>query len=175
MLETKKRTANRESGQLTKRLKSNLGEKQMEQEGQEETSKPQSALRVRRPASAVKPSTQSAKTIAALPVSKPEFDVRPILSVVFQHGPKLRDFLREKKLNKEVITDRITNDGLFSLRLMSMLREQPQDTWNDIAQQQCIAKISKMLFREDLLKRCEQCELRVGSMLEERLRKLERR
>jgi hypothetical protein len=36
----------------------------------------------------------------------------------------------------------------------------------------CLTKIAKLLSREELLKRCEESEKRVSSMIEERLKNL---
>lgn len=52
MLENKKKN-NRESGELTKRLKSNLGEKVYGEE-EDEIQKPSSSMKIRRPTSAMK-------------------------------------------------------------------------------------------------------------------------
>ena len=38
----------------------------------------------------------------------------------------------------------------------------------------CISKISRLLAREELMRRCEESERRVEAMIEERLKNLER-
>jgi hypothetical protein len=55
---------------------------------------------------------------------------------------------------------------------MGTLREVPEEGWNDIVEKMCMARIGKMLSREEVMRRCEESERRVGSMLEERLRQL---
>lgn len=99
MLENKKKGANnRESGELTKRLKSNLGEKVYGEE-EEDIPKPSSSVRMRRPTSAMK-AAESAKTITTNIAPKTDIDVRPIITFVFDHGSKMKELLKEKRLNK---------------------------------------------------------------------------
>jgi hypothetical protein len=92
MLENKKRSNNRESGEITKRLKSNLGEKVYGEE-EEDLPKPNSSMRLRRPTSAMKPA-ESAKTITANVAVKNDIDVRPVITFVFEHGAKLKELLK---------------------------------------------------------------------------------
>jgi len=89
MLENKKRNQTRESGELTKRLKSNLGEKVTQGEDpDEEIIKPQSSMRLRRPASALK-AGESTKTITTSS-DKNDIDLYPLIQSVFDYGLKLR-------------------------------------------------------------------------------------
>ena len=55
-----------------------------------------------------------------------------------------------------------------------MLRECPEESWNDLVEKMCMARIGKLLSREELMRRCEESERRVGTMIEERLKNLER-
>lgn len=67
---------------------------------------------------------------------------------------------------------RVNENELFILRLMGALKEVPEEGWNDVVEKMCMDRIGKMLSREEVMRRCEESERRVGSMLEERLRQL---
>jgi hypothetical protein len=171
MLENKKKS-NRESGDLTKRLKSNLGDKLTAEEEAEDMPKPSSSMRLRRPTSAMRAadSTKNINANATLP--KTDIDVRPVIAFVFEHGAKMKDFLKERRLNREELCERVSEDELFVLRLIGVLRETAEETWNDVAEKMCLGRVGKLLSREEVMRRCEESERRVGSMLEERLKQL---
>lgn len=172
MLESKKKS-NRESGDLTKRLKSNLGDKLTAEEEAEDPPKPSSSMRLRRPTSAMRAadSTKNINANACLP-PKTDIDVRPIIAAVFEHGAKMKDFLRERRLGREELCGRVSEDELFLLRLIGALRETAEEAWSEVAEKMCLARAGKLLSREEVARRCEEAERRVGSMLEERLRQL---
>lgn len=54
---------------------------------------------MRRPTSAMK-AAESAKTITTNIAPKTDIDVRPIITFVFDHGSKMKELLKEKRLNK---------------------------------------------------------------------------
>ena len=66
---------------------------------------------------------ESAKTITTNIAPKTDIDVRPIITFVFDHGSKMKELLKEKRLSKEDYHERISEDELFLLRLIGMLRE----------------------------------------------------
>lgn len=66
---------------------------------------------------------ESTKTITTNIAPKTDIDVRPIITFVFDHGSKMKELLKEKRLNKEDYHERISEDELFLLRLIGMLRE----------------------------------------------------
>ncbi len=157
MLENKKKT-NRESGDLTKRLKSNLGDKLTAEEEPDDLPKPNSSMRLRRPTSAMR-AADSTKNINPNPAvvyqQKNDIDARPVILFVFEHGPRMKDFLKERRLNREEVCGRVSEDELFILRLMGALREVPEEGWNDVAEKMCMGRIGKMLSREEVMRRCE--------------------
>lgn len=51
---------------------------------------------------------ESAKTITTNIAPKADIDVRPIITFVFDHGSKMKDLFKEKRLSKEDYHERIT-------------------------------------------------------------------
>ena len=142
MLENKKRNQQRESGD-SKRLKSGAGDKHPHEE-EEETVKPQSSLRMRRPVSAFK-AAESTNSIATATTLKPDIDPKPIITTAFDHGAKLQEFLRENKLESEKYHDWLISNELFLLAALSRLKETQEDKHAIVIEKECIAKIRREL------------------------------
>jgi hypothetical protein len=71
--------------------------------------KPQSTVRLRRPVSAVKASS-SINNIPTITPTKSDLDVRPLIMTAFDYSPKLKDFLKENKLNADKERDKLLNN-----------------------------------------------------------------
>jgi hypothetical protein len=66
-------------------------------------------MRLRRPTSAMR-AAESTKNITAGVAARSDIDVRPIISFVFEHGTKMKELLRERKLSKEEFCVRVGED-----------------------------------------------------------------
>lgn len=75
--------------------------------------KPNSSMRLRRPTSAMR-AADSTKNInlnaATIAPQKNDIDVRPVIIFVFEHGPRMKDFLKERRLNREDACTRVSED-----------------------------------------------------------------
>lgn len=118
MLENKKKTQLRETGDSTKRLKSGNGDKILK-EDEDEIAKPQSGMRMRRPVSAFKAAESTSITTSS---AKIEIDVKAILFTTFNHGVKLAEFLKENRLDPNKYLDWLSNNELFILSALAKLK-----------------------------------------------------
>lgn len=170
MLEQRRKSVNRESAELGKRLKSNFNDKLNEDE--EDRAKPQSSLRQRRPASALR-AADSAKTIAPLdaPPAR-DVDLRPIIATLFDHSPKLREFLQERGLNGERMRGTLVENELFLVATQARLRGEAEEKYNLLVEREIMGRLERNLQVEEQNRRCEESEARIGKLLEERLRLL---
>ena len=83
---------------------------------------PQSALRLKRPASAYK--AEESTTATAI---QGEIDVKSILLTVFEHGVKLADFFKENRLEPKRYMEWLSNHELFLLSTLGKLKEVPEE------------------------------------------------
>lgn len=121
MLQNKKKTQLRETGDSTKRLKSGNGDKNFK-EDEEEIVKPQSGMRMRRPVSAFKAAESTSITTTS---PKIEIDIKAILVTTFNHGVKLAQFLKENRLDPNKYLEWLSNNELFILSTLGKLKEIP--------------------------------------------------
>jgi hypothetical protein len=169
MLEQRRKSVNRESAELGKRLKSNFNDKLNDDE--EDKAKPQSSLRQRRPASALR-AADSAKTIAPDTPPPRDLDLRPIIATLFDHSPRLRDFLQERGLNGERTRGALVENELFLVATQARLKGEAEEKYNLLVEREIMGRLERNLQVEEQTRRCEESEARIGKLLEERLRLL---